>query len=67
MDKLLVALDLLLLQIANNLLIFLIQGSVGRIYSLPDVDDFFSEKVPTPMLDTVENPMHMKNLSLKVQ
>lgn len=41
------------------------KGSVGRIYSLPDGDDFFSEKVPTPMLDTIENPMHLKNLSLK--
>ncbi|XP_059658091.1 probable 1-deoxy-D-xylulose-5-phosphate synthase, chloroplastic isoform X2 [Cornus florida] len=38
---------------------------VGRIYSLPDIGDFFWDKVPTPMLDMVENPMHLKNLSPK--
>lgn len=41
------------------------KGRVGRIYSLPEADDFFWEKVPTPILDTVENPMHLKNLSPK--
>uniref|UniRef100_A0A5B7AF98 1-deoxy-D-xylulose-5-phosphate synthase n=1 Tax=Davidia involucrata TaxID=16924 RepID=A0A5B7AF98_DAVIN len=41
------------------------KGCVGRICSLPDVGDFFWEKVPTPMLDMVENPMHLKNLSPK--
>ncbi|KAB1204575.1 1-deoxy-D-xylulose-5-phosphate synthase 1, chloroplastic [Morella rubra] len=32
---------------------------------LPDIDDFFWEKVPTPILDVVENPIHLKNLSIK--
>ncbi|GMP94653.1 hypothetical protein CsSME_00044032 [Camellia sinensis var. sinensis] len=41
------------------------KGRVGRISSLPDVDDFFWEKVATPILDTVENPIHLKNLSPK--
>ena len=46
---------------------FVMQGRVGRISSLPDVDDFFWEKVATPILDTVENPIHLKNLSPKVK
>lgn len=44
--------------------LFLIQGC--RLGSLPDIDDFFWEKVPTPILDVVENPIHLKNLSIKV-
>ncbi|KAK2987363.1 hypothetical protein RJ640_007050 [Escallonia rubra] len=43
--------------------VFLMQGYVGQICSLPNVGDFFWEKDPTPILDTVENPMHLKNLS----
>ncbi|KAF8393270.1 hypothetical protein HHK36_021511 [Tetracentron sinense] len=42
------------------------KGYVGRISALPDVGDFFWEKVPTPILDMVENPIHLKNLSPKV-
>ncbi|KAM7257745.1 hypothetical protein ACFE04_013486 [Oxalis oulophora] len=38
---------------------------VGRIYSLPHFDDFYWEKLPTPMLDMVDSPMHLKNLTLK--
>lgn len=34
--------------------------------SLPDSGEFFSEEVSTPILDSVENPIHLKNLSLKV-
>ncbi|KAM7459450.1 hypothetical protein LguiA_036444 [Lonicera macranthoides] len=41
------------------------KGCVGRIYSLPNFDEFSWEKVPTPILDTIENPMHLKNLSPK--
>ncbi|XP_015885918.2 probable 1-deoxy-D-xylulose-5-phosphate synthase, chloroplastic isoform X2 [Ziziphus jujuba] len=39
------------------------KGLVSRLCSLPDTDDFFSEKVPTPILDLVENPIRLKNLS----
>ena len=42
------------------------QGSVARVGALPDLDDFFWEKDPTPMLDMVEIPMHLKNMSHKV-
>lgn len=38
---------------------------VGRVNSLPDVGDFFWEKVPTPILDMVEDPIHLKHLSRK--
>ncbi|XP_047325306.1 1-deoxy-D-xylulose-5-phosphate synthase, chloroplastic [Impatiens glandulifera] len=42
------------------------KGCVGRIYSHADMDNDFSyEKVPTPILDTIESPMHLKNLSNK--
>ena len=34
--------------------------------ALPDVDDFFWEKDPTPILDTIDAPIHLKNLSSKV-
>ena len=34
--------------------------------ALPDVDDFFWEKEPTPILDTIDAPIHLKNLSSKV-
>ncbi|PON57927.1 Deoxyxylulose-5-phosphate synthase [Parasponia andersonii] len=40
-------------------------GLVSRICSLPDADDFFSEKATTPILDLVENPINLKSLSLK--
>ncbi|KAF5461446.1 hypothetical protein F2P56_017547 [Juglans regia] len=34
-------------------------------HSLPDTDGFFWEKVPTPLLDVIESPIHLKNLSPK--
>ncbi|KAL6216948.1 hypothetical protein ACLB2K_010166 [Fragaria x ananassa] len=38
---------------------------VTQICSLPDSGEFFPEEASTPILDLVENPMHLKNLSLK--
>nr|AMJ39462.1 1-deoxy-D-xylulose-5-phosphate synthase 3 [Bixa orellana] len=38
---------------------------VNQICSLPDIDDLFWEKMPTPILDVVENPIHVKNLTIK--
>lgn len=37
----------------------------GHVRSLPNVDGSTKEKVPTPMLDMIENPMHLKNLTPK--
>ncbi|XP_030534120.1 probable 1-deoxy-D-xylulose-5-phosphate synthase, chloroplastic isoform X7 [Rhodamnia argentea] len=37
----------------------------SQINSLPDSDDFFYEKVATPMLDNIESPTNVKNLSTK--
>ena len=42
------------------------QGLVSPLGSLPDIDDFFWETVSTPLLDVIENPIHLKNLSAKV-
>jgi len=36
------------------------------VAALPNVDDFFWEKDPTPILDTIDAPIHLKNLSSKV-
>ncbi|KAJ8751763.1 hypothetical protein K2173_025944 [Erythroxylum novogranatense] len=41
------------------------KGFTGRVHALPDIDDIFWEKVPTPILDVIENPMHLKNLTPK--
>ncbi|XAR69357.1 1-deoxy-D-xylulose-5-phosphate synthase [Bertholletia excelsa] len=41
------------------------KGCASRVHSLPDVGDFFWEKIPTPILDMVENPINLKNLSPK--
>ncbi|XP_058112497.1 probable 1-deoxy-D-xylulose-5-phosphate synthase, chloroplastic [Magnolia sinica] len=41
------------------------KGSQTRVSALPDIDDFFWEKDPTPLLDMVKNPIHLKNLSPK--
>ncbi|KAI5556323.1 hypothetical protein BDE02_18G026700 [Populus trichocarpa] len=38
---------------------------VGRIRALPDIDDIFSDIIATPLLDVVENPIHLKNLTIK--
>ncbi|GAV70548.1 Transket_pyr domain-containing protein/Transketolase_C domain-containing protein/DXP_synthase_N domain-containing protein [Cephalotus follicularis] len=36
---------------------------VSKVCALPDTDHFFWEKIPTPLLDVVENPIHLKNLT----
>ncbi|KAI3729847.1 hypothetical protein L6452_18518 [Arctium lappa] len=41
------------------------KGCVGRICALPEIGDEFLEKPQTPILDTIESPMHLKNLSHK--
>lgn len=41
------------------------RGLSQRVAALPDVDDFFWEKDPTPILDTIDAPIHLKNLSSK--
>ncbi|KAG5018656.1 hypothetical protein JHK87_014511 [Glycine soja] len=41
------------------------KGLVDRVYAQLDGDDYHREKVPTPILDMVENPLCLKNLSLK--
>lgn len=42
------------------------KGLVDRVYARVDSDDDFGgEKVTTPILDMVENPLCLKNLSLK--
>ncbi|XP_020529570.1 probable 1-deoxy-D-xylulose-5-phosphate synthase, chloroplastic isoform X1 [Amborella trichopoda] len=45
--------------------LILSQVSRSRICAIPDIDDFYWEKAPTPLLDMVETPIHLKNLSLK--
>lgn len=43
------------------------QGLIDRVYARIDSDnDFYWEKGPTPILDMVDNPIRLKNLSLKV-
>lgn len=42
------------------------QGLVDRVCAQLDSDDYYWEKVPTPILDNVENPLCLKNLSIKV-
>ncbi|KAH6788066.1 Deoxyxylulose-5-phosphate synthase [Perilla frutescens var. hirtella] len=37
----------------------------GVCASSPERGEYFSEKPPTPLLDTVNYPIHMKNLSVK--
>ncbi|XP_043701334.1 probable 1-deoxy-D-xylulose-5-phosphate synthase, chloroplastic isoform X2 [Telopea speciosissima] len=41
------------------------KGMVPCISALPEVGDFFWEKAPTPILDMVDAPIHLKNLSSK--
>nr|DAD27068.1 TPA_asm: hypothetical protein HUJ06_028536 [Nelumbo nucifera] len=41
------------------------QAFVCCVNALPDVGDFFWEKSPTPILDMVETPIHLKHLSHK--
>lgn len=40
---------------------------MGRTQALANNSDFFWEEMPTPILDMVENPINMKNLSPKVE
>ncbi|KAL8198109.1 hypothetical protein R6Q57_024290 [Mikania cordata] len=41
------------------------KGCASRLRVLPNIGDIFPEKRPTPILDTIESPMHLKNLSHK--
>ena len=34
--------------------------------TLSERPEYFSQRPPTPLLDTINNPIHMKNLSVKV-
>ncbi|KAF3781735.1 putative 1-deoxy-D-xylulose-5-phosphate synthase [Nymphaea thermarum] len=43
----------------------LISPSKVHVNALPEFDDFFWEKAPTPLLDLIETPIQLKNLSLK--
>ncbi|XP_074297881.1 putative 1-deoxy-D-xylulose-5-phosphate synthase, chloroplastic isoform X1 [Silene latifolia] len=45
----------------------ILQSYVGRITALSDKSEFSWEEMPTPILDMVENPINMKNLSTKVE
>lgn len=40
--------------------------ATGICASLSERGEYFSQKPPTPLLDTVNYPIHMKNLSTKV-
>ncbi|EXC01674.1 hypothetical protein L484_002850 [Morus notabilis] len=51
---------------SNSASITTSKGLISRICSAPDADDFFPEKVSTPILDLVESPINLKNLSSKV-
>lgn len=38
------------------------------VAALPDVGpEYFAEKPPTPLLDTINYPIHMKNLTVRVR
>ncbi|XP_019156937.1 PREDICTED: probable 1-deoxy-D-xylulose-5-phosphate synthase, chloroplastic [Ipomoea nil] len=39
--------------------------SSGVQASLADKDEYYSQRPPTPLLDTINYPIHMKNLSVK--
>lgn len=41
------------------------ESPVHKIRCLPDIDNIFWDKDPTPLLDVIENPIHLKNLSPK--
>ncbi|KAL2346751.1 hypothetical protein Fmac_000751 [Flemingia macrophylla] len=42
-----------------------LRGLIDRVYARLDSDDYYWEKDPTPILDMVESPLCLKNLSLK--
>lgn len=37
----------------------------GHVHCSPNADGSMNEEVPTPILDMIDNPMHLKNLTLK--
>lgn len=37
----------------------------GQVHCSPNADGSMNEEVPTPILDMIDNPMHLKNLTLK--
>lgn len=39
----------------------------SKVYCLPNDADLKFDDPPRRILDTIENPMHLKNLSLKVK
>lgn len=45
--------------------VYLLKGLCRRITALPDDSDFFWEKSPTPILDMIDAPINLKNLSSK--
>lgn len=47
-------------------LIGCMQSSCRRLTALPHDGDFFWEKSPTPILDMVDTPVNLKNLSIQV-
>nr|XP_010914935.1 probable 1-deoxy-D-xylulose-5-phosphate synthase, chloroplastic isoform X2 [Elaeis guineensis] len=49
----------------SSLSTYPLKGFCNRVTALPDFGDFFWEKAPTPILDMVDSPIHLKNLSLK--
>lgn len=49
----------------NSSLIFKVNA--GRTRAIASNSDFFWEEMPTPILDMVENPINMKNMSPKVE
>lgn len=38
----------------------------GVFASLSEMGEYHSQRPPTPLLDTINYPIHMKNLSVKV-
>lgn len=41
--------------------------SRARVCSLPNTDEYCDEKTETPILDSIETPSQLKNLSVKVK
>lgn len=50
--------------IENNNHFFLVQSKVRA--TIAEKGEYYSSRPPTPLLDTINHPMHMKNLSIKV-
>ncbi|KAJ6837860.1 putative 1-deoxy-D-xylulose-5-phosphate synthase, chloroplastic [Iris pallida] len=50
---------------SSSISTFSLKGSFRRVTALPHDGDFFWEKAPTPILDMVDSPIHLKNLSVK--